>query len=196
MGANAGVPVAMTSTLTPPTGGTDDVLYLRDEPSDADLAIETAASFDSALAAACLQLCEGRPDLLAHAMWSREEGEPLRPLGKLFGDEAINYGTLASAIFRLGHEGTALTAAALRLGRPVWTASVPRFGWQGLGVVLRNHGIQSAGAFPIVLGSRVGAVIELLSFDKLQCDLASDALAAELAAKLAQVYRQQAVGLA
>ena len=40
----------------------------------------------------------------------------------------------------------------------------------------------------LVLGERVGAVIELLSFDKLQCDLASDALAADLGTRLAALY--------
>lgn len=184
----------MSSTLTPPSGSPDDVLNLRDAPSDLDLAIQTALRFDDALGAACLKFVEGRPDLLAHAMWSPGEGEPLRPLGKLFGEEAINSGTLSSALFRLGREGTALTAAALRLGRSVWTATVPRFGWRGLGAVLRNNGVQSGGAFPIFVDGRVGAVIELLSFDRLQCDLASEALAGELGEQLADVYRRTALG--
>ena len=179
----------MTSTLIPPTGSAD-VLYLRDEPTESDLAIQHAVRFDAALAAACLELVKGRPDLLVHAMWSPAEGEPLEPLGKLFGEEAINQGLLSGALFRLGREGTALTAAALRLGRSVWTATVPRFGWRGLGAVLRNSGVQSGGAFPILVGSRVAAVIEVLSLDRLQCDLASEALANDLAARLADVYRR------
>lgn len=117
-------------------------------------------------------------------MWAPTEGVPLSPLGKLFGEEALNHGELASALFRLGHEGTALTALALRTGLPVWTATIPRLGWKGLGRVLRDHGIKSAGAFPLIMGERVGAVIELLSFDTLQADLASDALFSELAHQL------------
>lgn len=186
----------MSSTLTPPPVGPDDALCLQDAPSIADLAISQAPSFHAVLSASCLELCEGRPDLLAHALWSPREGAVLAPLGKLFGEEAINHGELASAVYRLGHEGTALTAAALRTGLPVWTDSIPRLGWKGLGRVLRDHGVKSAGAFPIVLGSRVGAVIELLSFDKLQADLASDALAAELAVRLAEGYDQKWIRLA
>lgn len=174
----------MSSTLTPPPVGPDDALCLQDAPSLADLAIAQAPSFHAALSAACLELCEGRPDLLAHAMWAPTEGVPLAPLGKLFGEEALNHGELASALFRLGHEGTALTASALRTGLPVWTATIPRLGWKGLGRVLRDHGIKSAGAFPLITGDRVGAVIELLSFDHLQADLASDALFSELAQQL------------
>ena len=190
----------MTSTLTPPTASSDsndsnsstsddDVLCLRDAPAATISALAKDARFDATLAAACLTLCEGRPDLLAHAMWSPREGAPLRPMGTLFGDEAVNYGSLSSAIVRLCQDGTALTAAVLRLGRPVWTTSIPRFGWHGLGAVLRNHGIQSAGAFPIVVGSHVGAVIELLSFDKLQFDLSSEALMRQIAPMIAEVYR-------
>lgn len=178
----------MSSTLTPPSSASDDALCLQDTPSAADLAIVQAPSFCDAVAAACLELCEGRPDLLAHAICSPGEGVPFAPLGTLFGEEAINHGGLAAALFRLGAEGTALTAAALRLGGPVWTEAIPRLGWKGLGRVLRDHGVKSAGAFPIVLGERVGAVIELLSFDRLSFDLASDALAAELNDRLANRY--------
>ena len=178
----------MSSTLTPVTNTTDEALCLQDTPTVADLAIVRAPTFRDAIAIACLELCEGRPDLLAHATAATNPGEPLTPLGKLFGEEAIHHGELASALFRLGSDGTPLSAAALRLGGPVWTDSVPRLGWKGLGRVLRDHGVKSAGAFPIVLGERVAAVIELLSFDKLQCDLASEALAADLSTRLASVH--------
>ncbi len=177
----------MSSTLTPATS-TDEALCLQDAPSASELAIVRAPTLRDAVAAACLELCEGRPDLLAHALYASAPGEPLSPLGKLFGEDAISHGELASALFRLGGDGTYLTAAALRTGAPVWTDSIPRRGWKGLGRVLTLHGVKSGGAFPIVLGERVGAVIELLSFDRLQCDLASEALAAELAAKLATRY--------
>ena len=185
----------MSSTLTPPSSP-DDALCLQDAPSVTDLAISQAPSFHAALSAACLELCEGRPDLLAHALWSPREGVPLAPLGKLFGEEAMNHGELASALYRIGHEGTALTAAALRTGLPVWTTTIPRLGWKGLGRVLRDHGIKSGGAFPMVIGERVGAVIELLSFDKLQADLASDALAADIAKRLAEGYDNNWIRLA
>lgn len=180
----------MSSTLTPSSVSPDDALCLRDAPTVADLAMQDAARFDTALSAACLELVEGRPDLLVHALWSPAEGEPLEPLGKLFGEEAINQGALSSALFRLGREGTALSAAALRLGRAVWTATVPRFGCRELGLVLRSSGIQSGGAFPVLVGERVAAVVEVLSFERLHCDLASEALAAQLTARLADVYRR------
>ncbi|MEY2396973.1 MAG: hypothetical protein QOJ00_147 [Actinomycetota bacterium] len=180
----------MSSTLTPLSNSTAEALCLQDTPTATDLAIVRAPTLRDAIAAACLEMCEGRPDLLAYAMCSNEPGDPLTPLGKLFGDEAIHHGELASALFRLGVEGTSLSAAALRLGGPVWTDSIPRVGWKGLGRVLRDHGLQSAGAFPIMLGERVAALIEVLSFDKLQCDLASEALAADLGVRLARRYER------
>lgn len=178
----------MSSTLTPAATPADAALCLRDTPSATDLAIVRAPTLRDAVGAACLELCEGRPDLLAHALGASSAGEPLTPLGKLFGEDAISHGTLAGALFRLGGDGTPLTAAALRLGTSVWTDAIPRSGWKGLGRVLRDHGVKSAGAFPIVLGERIGAVIELLSFDKLQCDLASEALAADLTTRIASRY--------
>jgi hypothetical protein len=141
-------------------------------------------NFPDAVGAACLEFCAGRADLLAHALWTPGKGAPLRPLGKLFGEEAIGHGDLASALFRLGSSGTVFTSAVLRLGRPVWTAHIPRFGWHGLAGVLRNHGVKSGGAFPMFIDMRVAAVVELLSFEKLQADLASEALAEELSKQL------------
>ncbi len=178
----------MSSTLTPPSSENTEALCLQDAPAAADLAIVRAPTLTDAIETACLELCAGRPDLLGHALCSSAPGEPLLPLCKLFGEEAINHGSLAAALFRLGAEGTSLTAAALRLGGPVWNESIPRLGWKGLGRVLRDHGVKSGGAFPILLGERVAAVIELLSFDKLQCDLASEALAADLNTRLASRY--------
>jgi hypothetical protein len=170
---------------------TNDPLCLQDgEPNGA---ISGAHTLEEAVEAACLELCRGRPDLLVYAFWSPKEGEPIRPLGKLFGEDAINHGELAGTLFRLGSEGTTLTSAVLRLGRPIWTAAIPRFGWHGLAAALRAHGLRSGGAFPVPLGSRMGAVLEVLSFDRLQCDLASEALAAELAAQIGERFRLQAV---
>jgi hypothetical protein len=91
-------------------------------------------------------------------------------------------------LFRLGAHGTVFTSAVLRTGRSVWTSSIPRFGWHGLANVLRSQGIRSAGAFPVEFGSRIAAVIEVLSVDQLQCDLATDALARELAAQIADKF--------
>jgi len=169
----------------------DDPLCLQD--GDKHPGISEAATLADAVAAACLELCQGRPDLLVHAFWAPAEGAPLRPLGKLFGEEAINHGDLAGTLFRLGREGTAFTSAVLRLGRPVWTSSIPRFGWHGLAAVLRSHGIHSGGAFPIQVGTRVGAVIEVLSTDQLKCDLASEALVAELAPQIEERFQLDVV---
>ena len=170
---------------------TDDALCLRD--GEPDPAIAEATTLSDAVSAACLEMCRGRPDLLIHAFLSDKDGEPLRPLGKLFGEDAINHGDLAATLFRLGSDGTVFTAAVLRLGRPVWSSAIPRFGWHGLASVLRAHGVRSGGAFPVVIGARVAAVIEVLSVDRLQCDLASEALAADLAAQIADRFTLRAL---
>lgn len=162
---------------------TDDALCLRD--GDPHAAIRAAATLEDALTLACLELSRGRPDLLVYAFYGPAEGEPLQPLGKLFGEDAINHGELAGTLFRLGAGGTAFTEAVLRLGRPVWTSSIPRFGWHGLAACYRSHGIKSGGGFPVRIGDRMAAVIEVMSFDRLQCDLASEALAGEVAEAIA-----------
>jgi hypothetical protein len=165
----------------------DDALCLQDE--DPHAAIREATTLEEAVAHACWELSRGRPDLLVYAYYAPVEGEPLQPLGKLFGEDALNHGELAGTLFRLGAEGTAFTEAVLRLGRPVWTAAVPRFGWHGLAACFRTHGIKSGGGFPVRVGDRMAAVIEVFCFDRLQCDLATEALAAELADAIADRFR-------
>jgi hypothetical protein len=165
----------------------DDALCLQD--GDPFAAIREATSLEEAVAQACWEMSRGRPDLLVYAFYAPNAGEPLQPLGRLFGEEALNHGELAGTLFRLGAKGTVFTEAVLRLGRPVWTASVPRFGWHGLAASFRTHGIKSGGGFPVRVGDRMAAVIEVMSFDRLQCDLASEALAAELADAIADRFR-------
>ena len=165
---------------------TDDALCLQD--GDPHAAIREAATLEQAIAYACLELSRGRPDLLVYAFYGPAEGEPLQPLGKLFGEDAINHGELAGTLFRLGSQGTVFTEAVCRLGRSVWTSTIPRFGWHGLAACFRTHGIKSGGGFPVRIGDRMAAVIEVMSFDRLQCDLASEALAAELATAIAQRF--------
>lgn len=182
----------MSSTLSPEESPADDALCLQDRPTTTDIAIANARSFPDAVRAACLKFCEGRPDLLAHAVWSPAIGELLEPLGTLFGDEAIAHGELAGGLFRIiagEGETTPITAAALKAGTPVWVPSIPRVGWKGTGRLLRAHGVKSGGAFPFVFDGRVVAVVELLSFEALQCDLASKALADEVAPLLATRYK-------
>lgn len=128
---------------------------------------------------------------MAHAVWSPGVGELLEPLGTLFGEEAIVHGELAGGLFRLiagEGETTPITAAALKAGGPVWVPLIPRVGWKGTGRLLRAHGIKSGGAFPFVHDGRVVAVIELLCFEALQVDLASTALAEELAPLVTSRY--------
>ncbi len=180
----------MTSTLSPDSTP-DDVLCLQDRPTTSDLAVAQARSFPDAVRASCLKFCEGRPDLLAHAVWSPAIGQPLQPLGTLFGDEAITHGELASSLFRMfcaGSDGSPLTAAALKEGAPVWMPAIPRVGWKGIGRLLRAHSVKSGGAFPFIIEGRVVAVVELLSFEALQSDLASSALAEALAPMVAARY--------
>ncbi len=169
----------------------DDALCLQDGQSPSPIAV--AATLPDAIAVACLELCRGRPDLLVHAFCAPRDGAALGPLGKLFGDEAINHGGLGATLFRLGKGATAFTETVLELGRPVWSDTIPRFGWNGLAAVLRSHGVRSGGAFPIRIGARVAAVIEVFSFNCLQMDLASEALAAELEAQIAERFPLHAV---
>jgi hypothetical protein len=166
---------------------TDEALCLQD--GDPHAAIREARTLEQAVALSCLELSRGRPDLLVYAFYGPDEGEPLEPLGKLFGEEALNHGELAGTLFRLGSKGTAFTEAVLRLGRPVWTSTIPRFGWHGLAACYRAHGIKSGGGFPVRIGDRMAAVFEVMSFERLQCDLASEALAAELADAIANRFR-------
>src|ERR1043165_7563251 len=120
-------------------------------------AIREATTLEEAVAYACLELSRGRPDLLVYAFYGPAEGEPLQPLGKLFGEDAINHGELAGTLFRLGSKGTVFTEAVLRLGRSVWTSTIPRFGWHGLAACFRTHGIKSGGGFPVRIGDRMAA---------------------------------------
>ncbi|HVV37145.1 MAG TPA: GAF domain-containing protein [Acidimicrobiales bacterium] len=166
---------------------TDDALCLRD--GDPHAAIRDAATLEEAVSYAGLELSRGRPDLLVYAFYSPAEGEQFRPLGKLFGEDAINHGELAGTLFRLGGKGTVFTEAVLRLGRPVWTSTIPRFGWHGLASSFRTHGVRSGGGFPVRIGDRMAAVLEVMSFERLQCDLASEALAGELADAIADRFR-------
>lgn len=179
-------------SIVSPEDAPDDVLCLQDRPTRTDLAVANARSFPDAVRAACLKFCEGRPDLLAYAVWSPAIGEPLTPLGSLFGDEAITHGELASSLFRMfrgGSDGSPFTAAALKAGAPVWIPAIPRVGWKGIGRLLRAHNVQAGGAFPFIVDGRVVTVVEVLSFELLACDLASSALAEELAPAIAARYR-------
>lgn len=181
----------MSSTLSS-REAPEDLLCLQDRPSSRDLAIAAARAFPDAVRAACLQFCEGRPDLLAHALWSPSAGQPLLPLGTLYGDEAVDHALLASGLFRLSCtevEGSPLTAAALRAGGPAWAPTIPQVGWKGYGRLLRAHGVKSAGAYPFVVDGRVAAVIEVFCFEALACDLASNSLAEELAPVVAARYQ-------
>jgi hypothetical protein len=53
----------------------------------------------------------------------------------------------------------------------------------------RTRGIKSGGGVPVRIGDRMAAVSEVFSFDRLQCDLASEALAGELAEAIAARFR-------
>ena len=108
----------MSSTLSPQESPTGDALCLQDVPTTTDLAVANSRSFPDAVRAACLKFCEGRPDLLAHAVWSPAAGEILEPLGVLFGEEAITHGELAGGLFRLiAGEGETTPITAPGTGR-------------------------------------------------------------------------------
>ena len=52
------------------------------------------------------------------------------------------------------------------------------------GDLLGRHGIRSGAGFPVSVGRKVAAVIELLSFDRLERDAATEAVAGALTAQL------------
>lgn len=125
-----------------------------------------------------------RPTVLAHAVRATEPRAPLRPLGLLCGDASIEHALLGSALSRLVPPGTGLTRAAVRERAPVWVPSIaesPRF---VRGELLTRHGVQSGAAFPVSVGSKVAAVIELLFFEALHPDRAIAATAASITTEL------------
>jgi GAF domain-containing protein len=52
------------------------------------------------------------------------------------------------------------------------------------GSLLARHGIESGAAFPVFVGPKLAAVIELLSFDPLERDPQTEVVATELTAQL------------
>lgn len=143
------------------------------------------AAFDDVMKSALVALCGDRRDLLAHAVRAAAPRLPLRPLGVLCGDAAFEHAALGSALFRLRPPGTGLTRAAVRRREPVWVPSIAEVPVFVRGSLLRRYGIRSGAAFPVTVGPRLVAVIELLSFDRLDPDPAVEAAAAALAAQLA-----------
>ena len=72
----------------------------------------------------------------------------------------------------------------MRERSPVWVPSIakaPRF---VRGELLTRHGVQSGAAFPVSVGSKIAAVIELLFFEALNPDGAIAATAASLTHEL------------
>lgn len=144
-----------------------------------------ASTFDDVVRSALVTLCGDRPDVLAHAVRAAAPRLPLRPLGVLCGDAAFEHAALGSALFRLRPPGTGLTRAAVRRREPVWVPSIAEIPTFARGSLLGRYGIRSGAAFPVVLGPQLVAVIELLSFDRLDPDPAVEAAAAALSAQLA-----------
>lgn len=127
-------------------------------------------SFDEALRAGLVALCHLQPHLLAHAVRATEPRSPLRPLGVLCGEEALGHAMLGNALFRLNPPGTGLTRAAVRDRGPVWMPSIaeaPRFVRRDL---LARYGVRAGAALPVCVGSKIAAVIELLSLRELDRD--------------------------
>lgn len=143
------------------------------------------STFDGVVRSALIELCDNRPDLLAHAVRAAAPRLPLRPLGVLCGDAAFEHAALGNALFRLRPPGTGLTRAAVRQRGPVWVPSIAEVPAFARGSLLGRYGIRSGAAFPVAIGPKLVAVIELLSFDRLQPDPAVEAAANTLAARLA-----------
>ena len=125
-------------------------------------------SFDDTLKSALITLSGHRADLLTHAVRAAEPRQPLRPLGCLCGATAIEHTALGGALRRLSPPGTGLTRAAVRHRRPIWIPSIDGAGAFARRGLLSHYEIRSGAALPVIVGQRVAAVIELLSFGRLQ----------------------------
>lgn len=146
---------------------------------------DDTTTFDDIVRSALVALCGNRPDLLAHAVRAPAPRLPLRPLGVLCGDAAFEHAALGSALFRLRPPGTGLTRAAVRRREPVWVPSIAEVPAFARGSLLGRYGIRSGAAFPVAIGPKLVAVIELLSFDRLEPDPMVEAAAGALTARLA-----------
>lgn len=137
-----------------------------------------AGSFDEALRIGLAALCDQRPHLLAHAVRAVEPRSPLRALGVLCGEEALGHAALGSALFRLRPPGTGLTRAAVRDRAPVWLPSIPDAPGFVRRELLVRHGVRAGAAYPIAVGSKIAAVVEVLGL----CELDRDAVPADTVA--------------
>lgn len=93
--------------------------------------ISSATSFDEALLAGLVALCDGRPDVLAHAVWARGPGSPLLPLAVLCGAGALERdgaaeGPVASVIAPLGVAAERLRGSAPPTDGTVRQGRTPR----------------------------------------------------------------------
>ncbi len=75
----------------------------------------------------------------------------------------------------------------MRQRRPVWVPSIAQEPAFARGSLLAHYGICSGAAFPVTVGSKLGAVIEVLSFAR----LAPDASLVETVAELLATPRMQ-----
>jgi hypothetical protein len=119
-------------------------------------------SFDDALRAGLVAVCHGHSHLLAHAVRATEPRGPLRPLGTFCGEASLEYAALGNALFRLAPPGTGLTRAAVRERAPVWMPSIPTSPAFVRRDLLVRYGVRSGAAFPVTVGAKIAAVIELL----------------------------------
>jgi GAF domain-containing protein len=77
---------------------------------------------------------------------------------------------LGGALARLDPPGTGFTRAAVRQRAPVWIASIAASGSFARRELLVRHGIQSGAGFPVLVGQKMVAVLELLSLDHVASD--------------------------
>jgi hypothetical protein len=141
-------------------------------------------SFDDALRAGLVAVCDQHSHLLAHAVRATEPRGRLRPLGVLSGEASLEYVTLGNALFRLVPPGTGLTRAAVRERAPVWMPSIPASPAFVRRELLVHHGVRSGAAFPVIVGSKIAAVIELLFLRDVSADAFPTATVAAIASDL------------
>jgi len=139
-------------------------------------------TIDEALTAALAEASSSRADLLTHAVRATEPRRPLEPLGRLCGPRAIEHAMLGAALYRLRPPGTGLTRMAVRERTPAWVPSIADAAGFARRTLLTRWGVQSGAAVPVMAGNRVAAVIEVLSFERLDRDEAMEALFDRLAA--------------
>ncbi len=149
------------------------------------------ATFDEALEAGLVRLCGDRADLLAHAVRAPQPRSQLLPLAVLCGHEALAHAELGRMLAHLSPPGTGLTRAVIHGQCAVWVSSIADSVGFLRGALLAHYGIRSGAAFPVIVGAKLAAVIELFCFDRLERESDLETTATLLAIQLGDLAGHQ-----